>query len=93
MVEEKYSHTLQKLKHEKESENASRFNSSKTHFSRKSVANLQSWIDVDLQPWKSTGISKKMVDLGAQQGMRASRIQIIDGKVYAQISMSLRGPS
>ena len=56
------------------------------------MVNLQSWIDVDLQPWKSTGITKKMADLGAQQGMRASRIQIIDGKVYAQISKSSRGP-
>jgi len=90
-VEKKYLHPLQKLD-EKKFGNESHFNNS-SHFSRKAVANLQSWIDVDLQPWNRTGITKKMVDLGAQQGMRANRIQIIDGKIYAQISKSLRGPS
>ena len=90
-VEEK--HSVQK-KHEREFGNAGGFNSSETHFSRKAAAaNLQTWIDVDLQPWNITGITKRMVDLAARQGMRANRIQIIDGKIYAQISKSSRGPS
>ena len=56
--------------------NASRLNSSS--YPIKVVPNLRSWIDLDLQPWKSTGITKKMVDSGAQQGMRANRIQIME---------------
>ena len=54
---------------------------------------LQSWIDGDLSPWVKTGITKKMVDLAAQQGLRANRIQIIDGNLYALVSKSSRGPS
>jgi len=66
-VEEK--HSVQK-KHEREFGNAGGINSSETHFSRKAAsANLQTWIDVDLQPWNITGITKRMVDLAAQQGM------------------------
>ena len=92
LVEE--DHAVQKLR-ERGFGNLDGFNNSEIYFSRKSVttANLQSWIDVDLQPWNNTGITKRMVDLAAQQGMRANRIQIIDGKIYAQISQSSRGPS
>ena len=68
LVEENPLHSVQRLR-EREFGNAGRFNNSETHFSRTTVAtNLQSWIDVDLQPWNITGITKKMVDLGAQQG-------------------------
>ena len=89
-MEEKHlcpSHRLDEI----EFGNASRLNSSS--YPIKVVPNLWSWIDLDLKPWKSTGITKKMVDSGAQQGMRANRIQIIDGKIYAQINKSSRGPS
>ena len=93
LVKENPLHSVQKTA-EREFGIAGEFNSSKTHFSRKAAsANLQTWIDVDLQPWNITGITKRMVDLAAQQGMRANRIQIIDGKIYAQISKSSRGPS
>ena len=93
LVKENPLHSVQKT-HERELGNAGGLNSSETHFSREAVApNLQSWIDVDLQPWSMTGITKRMVDLAAQQGMRANRIQIIGGKIYAQISKSSRGPS
>ena len=63
LVKENPLRSVQKT-HERELGNAGGLNSSETHFSRKAAsANLQTWIDVDLQPWNITGITKRMVDL------------------------------
>lgn len=61
--------------------------------SKEDINLLNALIDIDLSPWEKTGITKQMVDLGARQGMRANRVQIINGKLFAEVSKSARGPS
>lgn len=54
---------------------------------------LTSWVQQDLLPWRETGITQKMINEGTQLGKRASRIQIIGGKLFAKVNGESQGKS